>query len=142
MFIISVFVLYLWGGNIFANLTWNGSESASLATLLLLGVFVGAFVLTKLTIRPLRPVMKLIRTNENRKPLIGQTGTVRSKQLTDEFGQIEVIAKGASLLLNARLSDGCDPIDRGSEVLLVAKDKDRDLLIARPISLESIHQSN
>ena len=140
-FVMSVFVLFLWCGNIAANLYLNDAESTSRANLLLVGVAVSAFVLTKLTIRPLRPLMKMMRNNEVHKPLTGQSGTVRSAQLTADYGQIEVIEKGASLLINARLSEGCDPVPRGTEVLIVAKDDTRDLHIARPISNETSNQS-
>ncbi len=140
-FVISVFVVFLWGGNIAANLYLNDAESTSRANLLLVGVVVVAFMLTKLTIRPLRPLMKMMRNNEVHKPLAGQSGTVRSTQLTEEYGQVEVIEKGASLLINARLSEGCDPVPRGTEVLIVAKDEARDLHIARPISTQPENQS-
>ena len=140
-FVISVFVLFLWCGNVAANLYLNDAESTSRSNILLIGVAVAAFVLTKLTIRPLRPLMKMMRNNEVHKPLTGQSGTVRSAQLTEEYGQIEIIEKGASLLINARLSEGCDPAPRGTEVLIVARDEDRDLHIARPISNETKNQS-
>ena len=141
MFVLSVFVLFLWCGNVFANLYFNEDQSSGRANLMLLIVFVSAFILTKLIIRPLRPLMKLMRTNEVHKPMAGQAGTVRSKQLTEEFGQVEVIQDGASVLLNARLSEGCDPVLRGSEVLVVAKDDEKDLYIARPISPDSTNPS-
>ena len=137
MFVLTVFSLFAWGGNVLANYYFNDAESSSRANLLIIGVVVGALILTKITVRPLRPIMQSLRSSSVNKPVIGQTGKVQSLQLTEEYGQIEVIAKGASLLLNARLSDGFKDLPKGTEVLIVSKDDQRDLYIARPVSPES-----
>ena len=137
MFVLTVFSLFAWGGNVLANLYFNGAESSSRANLLIIGVVIGALILTKITVRPLRPVMQSLRSSSVNKPVVGRTGLVKSLQLTEDYGQIEVNAEGASLLLNARLSDGFKDLPKGTEVLIVAKDDQRDLYIARPVSPET-----
>jgi hypothetical protein len=137
MFVLTLFALYTWGGNMLANFYFNDAGTNAQANILLLGVVVGALILTKITVRPLRPVMKMMRSasSPGSKPLTGRQGTVRSKEITVDYGQIEIYVDGASILLNARLSDGCAPQPRGAEVLVVSKDEDRDLYIVRPLSL-------
>jgi len=137
MFVLTVFTLFTWGGNLLANLYFNEAESSARSNLMIIGVVIGALILTKLTVRPLRPVMQSLRSSSINKPVIGRTGHVQSLQLTEDYGQIEVNAEGASLLLNARLSSGFKDLPKGSEILIVAKDNERDLYIARPVSTES-----
>jgi len=138
MFVLTLFSLYTWGGNMLANFYFNAADSTTLANIMLLGVIIGALILTKLTVRPLRPLMKMMRSasSPGNKPITGKGGTVRSTQITNEYGQVEVFVEGASILLNARLSDGCDALPRGSEVLVVGRDTDgkRDLHIVRPLA--------
>lgn len=136
MFVLTLFSLYTWGGNMLANYYLNDAGSSGQANILLLGVVVGALILTKITVRPLRPVMKMMRSasSPGNKPVTGKQGTVRSREITSDYGQVEIYVDGASILLNARLSDGCAPVPRGSDVLIVSKDDDRDLYIVRPLS--------
>lgn len=136
MFVLTLFALYTWGGNMLANYYFNDAGTNAQANILLLGVVVGALILTKITVRPLRPVMKMMRSasSPGSKPVTGLQGAVRSKEITTDYGQVEIYVDGASILLNARLSDGCAPVLRGSEVLIVSKDEDRDLYIVRPLS--------
>ena len=136
MFVLTLFALYTWGGNMLANYYFNDAGTNAQANILLLGVVVGALILTKITVRPLRPVMKMMRSasSPGSKPVTGLQGTVRSKEITTDYGQVEIYVDSASILLNARLSDGCAPVLRGSEVLIVSKDEERDLYIVRPLS--------
>ena len=138
MFVITLYSLLLWSGNMLGNIYLNGSRSGSVATGILAGSLVGAFVLTRLLVRPLRPLMKLIRDTEARVPLVGLTGTVRSLTLTETDGQVEVLRDGAPILLHARIAPGREPLPRGAEVLIVARIEgagDRDVYTVRPLGL-------
>ncbi len=143
MFVLSTFTLILWAGNLIGNYYFNKGDSTFLANCILGASLVGAFLLTKLTVRPLRPLMKMMRTASNNEPVIGMAGTVRSKELTIESGQVEVIQDGASILLNARLSEGASrQVDRGAQVLIVARDDDGKRYVARPLTPISQKETN
>ncbi|MCP5541039.1 MAG: hypothetical protein H7A53_11775 [Akkermansiaceae bacterium] len=132
-FVLTLLVMYTWGANVLANHYLNAGGSTSRANLILIPVVIGAFILTRLTVRPLRPLMKFLRKAEESVSIVGLTGTVRSLRITEEYGQIEVDAKGAPLLLNARLSDGAAALEKGAGILVVAKDEERDLWVVRAL---------
>ena len=134
MFVLTVYVLTLWGCNMLGNIYFNKEDSGNLATIILGVSLVGSFLLTRLTIRPLRPLMRLLRDTESRIPLIGMTGQVRSLSVTATSGQVEVVRDGAPILLHARVSEEGEPIVRGTEVLIVMKDEERDAYVVRPLT--------
>ena len=134
IFIISLFSLFLWAFNVAANHYFNEAESASKATMMLLPVVLGSFVLTRLMIRPLRPLMKLLKDSEKPVAIIGASGTVRSSTLdSDEFGQIEVETGDRTLLLRAKLSEKAKPLPKGGRVLVVSHDSENEAYIVRPL---------
>lgn len=133
MFVLTLLIFYTWALNLAGNYYLNSSESMTLANLFVIGALVLAVFLTKISVRPLRPVAQAMRNASKNEPVIGRSGTVRSRELTCEYGQIEVITDGASSLLNVRLSDGCEPVPRGTEVLVVSQDETRNLYVVRPL---------
>ncbi len=142
MFVISVLALVLWAGNLIGNYYFNEEDSTFLANCILGGSFVAAIVVTKLMVRPLRPLMNMMRSASKNEPIIGMAGIVRSKELSTESGQIEVIHDGASLLLNARLSEGAaEPVQRGAQALIIARDDDGKRYVARPLISNSKNKS-
>lgn len=136
MFVITLFTLLLWAANLLGNIYLNAGDSGTLATGIFGGSIAVAFIMTRLLVRPLRPLMKLIRDTENRVPLVGLSGTVRSLTVTDAGGQIEVLRDGAPILLQARVAPGREPLSRGTEVLVVLEDESRPgTFLVRPLAL-------
>ncbi|MEM7602974.1 MAG: hypothetical protein AAF357_16375, partial [Verrucomicrobiota bacterium] len=84
IFVISLFSVFLWALNVTGNHYFNPGFEGGRATLLLLPVVVGAFVLTRLLVVPLRPLMKIVRTSEKPAEIIGASGRVRSASLDAE----------------------------------------------------------
>ncbi|MCB1093055.1 MAG: hypothetical protein KDL87_16070 [Verrucomicrobiae bacterium] len=137
MFVMTVFSLVLWGANVLGNIYFNAGRSSSLATLILVAALVGAFVMTRVLVRPLRPLMRLMRDTEKRIPIVGLTGKVRSLSITEKGGQVEVLRDGATILLHARVAEGRDPLPRGTEVLVVLQDEDeKGAYLVRPLSIQ------
>lgn len=132
IFVISVFSVFLWALNIAGNHYFNTAQSSGFATMMVIPVVVVAFVMTRLLIRPLRPVMNMLRTSEKPAQIIGASGRVRSMTLDSEFGQIEVEAEEKSLILKAVLSSG-DPIAKGTGVLVVSYTPETETYIVRPL---------
>lgn len=135
IFVLSLFSLLLWALNVAGNHYFNPAESVSFATIILAPVVIGAFVLTRLLVRPLRPLTKLLKDSEKNISILGASGTVRSSMLDkDDFGQIEVVTGDRTLLLRARLSDLSDPLPKGSPVLVVSHDKENEGYVVRPLN--------
>ena len=83
----------------------------------------GAILVTRLATTPLRPFfLALKKDSENHLPIIGRTGIVRTHELTDRSGQIEVPDRIGPMLLNARLKPGIDPLKKGTEVIVFEYD--------------------
>ena len=142
MFVMTVFSLVLWGANVLGNIYFNAGRSSSLATLILVAALVGAFVMTRVLVRPLRPLMRLMRDTEKRIPIVGLTGKVRSLSITEKGGQVEVLRDGATILLHARVAEGRDPLPRGTEVLVVLQDEDeKGAYLVRPLSIQETSDS-
>lgn len=134
MFVLTLYSLTLWAGNLLGNIYFNAADSGSRATVIFLAALATSFVVTRLTIRPLRPLMRLLRDTEKREPLIGMSGSVRSLSVTLESGQVEVVRDGAPILLHARIGEEGNALPRGTEVLIVMKDEESEVYIVRPLS--------
>lgn len=133
MFVLTLYSLTLWAGNVLGNIYFNEARSDGRATTIFLAALAGSFVLTRLTIRPLRPLMRLLRDTEKREPLIGMSGRVRSLSVTRESGQVEVVRDGAPILLHARVGEEGGDLPRGTEVLIVMKDESSGAYIVRAL---------
>lgn len=133
MFILTLFSLFLWGANVLGNIYFNPEGAAATGTVILVAALVLAFVVTRLTIRPLRPLMRLMRDTEKRAPIAGLTGTVRSLEVTAASGQVEVERDGASILLHARVGEGSAALPRGTRVLVVMEEGEQGAYLVRPI---------
>lgn len=132
IFVISLFSVFLWALNITGNHYFNPGFEAGRATFLLLPVVVGAFVLTRVLVVPLRPLMKIIRTSEKPAEILGASGTVRSARLDSKFGEVEVETSEKNLILRARISDG-EVLSKGDPILVVSKSTEDEVYLVRPL---------
>jgi len=133
MFILTLFSLFLWGGNVLGNIYFNPQQGGATGTIVLVVALVASFLLTRLAIRPLRPLMRLMRDTEKRVPISGLTGTVRSLEVTTQSGQVEVERDGATILLHARVSEGTAALPRGTKVLVVMEEGEEGAYLVRPL---------
>lgn len=133
IFIISVFSTCLWAFNITSNYYLNPSDSVSKATIMLAPIVVVSFILTRLLLIPMRPLMKIVQAEEPPLQIIGSSGRVRSATLDQDFGQVEVQADDAVLILKAKLSQGT-PLAKGTEILVVSLEEDSETYIVRPLN--------
>lgn len=133
IFVISLFSVFLWGLNVAGNHYFNPGFEGGRATLLLIPVVIGSFVLTRLLVVPLRPVMNMIRSSEKPAEIIGASGRVRSSRLDAEFGEVEVETSEKNLILRARTSGEGTSLTKGDRILVVSKSDDGDTYIVRPL---------
>ncbi|MDF1753852.1 MAG: DUF1449 family protein [Verrucomicrobiales bacterium] len=133
MFVLSVFVVMVWVFNLIANMYFNPLESGTQATMLLLPVAVVGFVSTRLLVRPLRPVMKMLKAKEAPAAIIGEQAVVVSASLDHEFGRVQIDFDGRPLVLNAVISNQDQKLKKGAQVLVVSKIEDSENYIVRAL---------
>ncbi len=123
MMILSLISLFMWIFAIFSNYYLNPLSSGWLALGLLFGNFIVSTLCVKTITQPLRPFFRALKKDEeNSVPLIGSVGTVKSKTIDQDFGQITIQReKGAPALINARLEEG--KLERGATVLITSYDE-------------------
>lgn len=133
MFALTIYVLMLWCSNMVGNHYFNPTDSSAIATIVLGSSLVSAFVLTRLTIQPLKPILKLFSGKETQIPVLGRSGTVRAGSISEsDTGQVE--AEGG-LLLIARAATGTGTLSKGDSVVVIEKEDDstRDVYIVRGV---------
>ncbi|HQZ27137.1 MAG: hypothetical protein KBF76_11920 [Verrucomicrobiales bacterium] len=138
MFLLTVFTLLLWGGNVLGNIYFNPTGNGGVAAIILGAALVLGYFATRVAIRPLRPLMRLMKDTEKREPISGLVGTVRSLSVSSASGQVEVERDGATILLNARVHAGSEPLPRGTRILVVMEEGGKGAYLVRPVSDERI----
>lgn len=132
MIVLSILIILLWTSAMVLNQVFNPDGGGLAGALAAGGGLIAAVVLTRVVVTPLKPFFKLLKDDpDDHLPVIGRTGTVRSASVDEASGQVEVVNKGAPLLLNARTVEGADPIPKGSEILVVRHDPDLDVYFVR-----------
>ncbi len=133
MVVITLLVIFLWtclmiSQHLFGNFPlpdWS----------LTLGSLFVALLLTRITTPALRPFFRALKKDaEQHVPVIGRTGVVRTCELTDSHGQIEVPDPIGPMLLNARLKPGMPPLKKGDEVIVFEYDPDRALYFVKALT--------
>jgi len=134
MAILSIMIVFLWTGTMIGNLWLNPGQLPFMGTMIGVGSLVTAFILTRIVTYPLRPFFRAFKKGgpENR-PVVGRSGVVRSRELTEENGQVAIEEKGEQIYLNARLMTESSPLERGAEVLVYKHDKDTGIYYVRSL---------
>jgi hypothetical protein len=139
--VLSLLILAVWLISIFANYLFNPNHSLLTAGGLFVAALVLGVVVTKILTQPLIPLMRRLKEAEDAKPVIGEVGVVRSIELSDACGQVEVNrGDGAPAILNARLSSGSNPLPRGTAVVVLSIDEKTGIYLAKempPIAPET-----
>jgi hypothetical protein len=132
MVIVTVLALCLWMISMLANASLNPGDSFVIAGLLFAGNLFVSMILTKALTTPLKPVMRALnRDYDTHETIVGRTCVVRSLTVDEKGGQAEVEREGAPFLINVRVSEGSDPIKRGTAALVVHHDEERDIYVIR-----------
>ena len=144
MVLLSVLIFSMWSIAIFSNYYLNSGGSTLLALVFIIPNFIASLFVMKFVTMPFRPLFRALKTDPDApEPVIGRTGTVRSSEVTESFGQIEVSTKGTPLYLNARIAPKDEPLKRGDEALIYRYLKDDGVYLVRKSTLiESVPNSN
>lgn len=136
MIVMSILIVMMWICAGVGNMIFNPGGGNLLGTLIGIGSLVAGMVLTRLVTNPLKPMFRAMKGigTENR-PVVGRSGTVRTNDLTDRSGQVEIEEKGDVVLLNARLTEGASPLKRGDAVIVYHYDKDTGIYYVKDLSI-------
>lgn len=104
---LSFLFLFMWFLSLVLNEKWNPSHSTLQTFILLLPNLVGSLVITKLVTIPVARLFKAMADSDTEaEVVIGRTGTVCSIEADETYGQLEITANGAPLLINVRTQGG------------------------------------
>ena len=120
MVVLSVQVIFMWMVGIISNHYLNPSESILVGGGLLIANFVVSAVFTRLVTTPLKPIMRGLKKEwDDAGPIIGNAGVVKTSEVNETFGQVEILRQGAPTLCTARTPEGSEPIKRGETALVI-----------------------
>ena len=120
---LSFLVLFLWFLSLVLNETCNPAHSTLLAFILILPNLIGSLIITKLVTIPVAKLFKAMADADTEaEEVIGRTGTVCSIEADETYGQLEITANGAPLLINVRTQGGT--LAKGTQAKITAAGPD------------------
>ncbi len=124
---VSFIILFMWFLSLVLNQTWNPSTSISRAIILLVPNFVISAIITKIVTIPIAKLyVSMAESDPEGELVIDRTGTVVSMEADDTYGQVEIVGKGAPLLINVRTQPGAAPLVKGTSVTVTAAGPDHN----------------
>ncbi len=120
MVVLSFQFIFMWVIGIISPYYLNPIENILIGGGLLAGNFIVSAIITRIVTAPLKPLMRGLKKEwDDAGPIVGNTGTVKTSEINEEFGQLEVLRQGAPTLCNARVPEGAEPIGRGEQALVI-----------------------
>lgn len=120
MVVLSVLLCLMWMFGMISNYYLNPAESILVGSGLLAGNFIVSTVLTRIITAPLKPLMRGLKKDwDDDGGLVGKVGTVKTSEVSETFGQVEVVRKGAPSLCHAQVPEGAEPLRRGDSALVI-----------------------
>ncbi|MFT4550819.1 MAG: hypothetical protein ACI8XO_001931 [Verrucomicrobiales bacterium] len=120
MVVLSIQFVFMWMIGMISNYYLNPGESLLIGGGLLFANFIVSGILTRICTAPLKPLMRGLKKEwDDAGPIIGNTGLVKTSEITDTFGQVEILRQGAPTLCTARTPEGAAPIKRGETALVI-----------------------
>ncbi|MBK8038068.1 MAG: hypothetical protein IPK22_13195 [Verrucomicrobiaceae bacterium] len=120
---LSFLILFMWFLSLALNEKWNSTHSTAQAFILLGPNLAGSLIITKLVTIPIASLFRAMADADTEaEEVIGRTGTVCSIEADETYGQLEVTANGAPLLINVRTQGGT--LAKGSQAKITAAGTD------------------
>lgn len=111
----SFLILFLWFGSLALNEWYNQSNELGQAALLCLPNLIASLLLTKIVTLPVAKLFKAMADADTEaEQVIGRTGVVVSMEADETYGQLEITASGAPLLINVRTLPGSATLPKGT----------------------------
>lgn len=135
MVVFSILMIMMWLCAMLGNLWFNAGGGDGLGTIIGLSAVAGGLLLTRVLTEPLKPVFRAMRgAGTPNRPVVGRSGKVRSHELDEQSGQVEIEEKGEVILINARLADGSEPLSQGAEVIVYDYNDERGIYYVRHLT--------
>lgn len=121
LIVYTLYALFTWMGAVVANRYLNPGSGLIVSLTIGLVVLVAATFAVRVALRPFAALFRGLDGSASVVEMVGLSGVVRSGEVTSEFGQVEVVVDGASVLVNARAAGGAS-YRRGDPVVLIERD--------------------
>lgn len=129
MIVASFFVLNMWIITIVSNHYFNPEFSWLVLGMWIVPNLVVSLMITKVILLPLATIFKNSDSQQKlRTEMIGQVGVVKTSEVNERFGQIEIQQDGPPIVLNVTASAG-RTLGQGDAARIVAYDANQDRYI-------------
>jgi Na+-transporting methylmalonyl-CoA/oxaloacetate decarboxylase gamma subunit len=123
----SFLILFMWFISLVLNQFWNPEAATTRALALLVPNFLISAVITKIVTIPVAKLFSAMSENDpEAEEVVGRNGTVTTMEADESYGQIEIVGKGAPLLINVRTQPGSTPLKKGSSVTVTSAGPDHN----------------
>ncbi len=122
MIMLSFFIFFGWAISLIANAAVNADGSPIVGLLLLLPNLAVSLFLAGLIARPFGRLFK----PETHQRILYSVGVATTSTVTADFGQVEIPARGAPIVINAR-TVGDTVLHRGDKALVYDQDNDKGI---------------
>ncbi len=126
MIVGSMVVFFMWLLTVASNLVLNAEHSVWVSVAFVVPNVIISFLVSKAIIWPFLHIFKndesLVQTREN---MIGETGVVKTSQVTEKFGQVEIQIDGPAIVINARTRAG-EQLAKGDCAKIIAYNSAND----------------
>ena len=135
----SLGVLFGWMISVTINYYLLPGIGLFLGVCVMFGSMFSGLILTKLILMPFRPMLKkLMVDGVKHEPLVGKVCTVRTGEVTDQYGQGELIHKNREKILQIRISPDAEPLRKGDSALLISFHESTLVYQVRAVSDDTI----
>ena len=129
MIAVSFFVLNMWIITIVSNHYFNPELSWMVLGMWVVPNVVVSLMITKLILLPLATIFRNSESQQKlREEMIGQVGVVKTSEVNEGFGQIEIQQDGPPIVLNVIAATG-RRLGRGDAARIVSYDANKDRYI-------------
>jgi hypothetical protein len=125
MIILSVVALFLWCGSILFNAVLNPFNSSLLGVGILILMFIGSVLLTKIITLPLVNIFDKLNKEAKIIDFVGRVCTINLSVKNDNMGQGEIEINSNSILVNIK-SWKQENILKGEKAIIIEKDDSGD----------------
>ncbi len=131
MIFMSFFALFFWIATVITNHYLNTDFSMIVMLWFIMPCILVSLFATKFAIMPMVPLFKTGNDpSKSRDELIGQKALVKTSEVNEKFGQVEIKQDGPPIVLNVRTENG-QTLKKGDVVELVSHSKETDLFIVK-----------
>lgn len=125
--------LFMWFFSLVLNQYWNREAEVLRALLLLAPNLVASLIVTRIVTLPIAKLFAAMADADSEgEEILGRTGSIITMEANENYGQIEIPAKGAPLLVNVRCQPGAPALKKGTSVQVISAGPDNKFYYIEP----------